>query len=171
MIQLDSNHLCTLNGISNFDPSKYIWYASTDYHATKSTLRLWVFSRRSFKIPRVYTLQCWQSLDYLRLQLTFILIEVADDFDTLRLRELLESTGPMQYIMLFQVTLALANTPWTLLDNLISLESLADIRERVLSDKLNLNDDKTAFTIIGTRKQLSKINIDFASRRQYNCTG
>lgn len=99
------------------------------------------------------------------------MIEVADDFDTLRLRELLESTGPMQYIMLFQVTLALANTPWTLLDNLISLESLADIRERVLSDKLNLNDDKTAFTITGTRKQLAKINIDSASRRQYNCTG
>ena len=152
--------------------------ASTfDMHLQTTMLRSppcgswWVFSRRSFKIPRVYTLQCWQSLDYLRLQLTFILIEVADDFDTLRLRELLESTGPMQYIMLFQVTLALANTPWTLLDNLISLESLADIRERVLSDKLNLNDDKTAFTIIGTRKQLSKINIDFASRRQYNCTG
>lgn len=66
--------------------------------------------------------------------------------------------------MLFQVTLA--NTPWTLLyqENLISLESLADIRERVLPDKLKLNDDKTAFTIIGTRKQLAKINVDSASR-------
>ena len=29
--------------------------------------------------------------------LTFILTDVADDSDTLRLRELLESTGPVQY--------------------------------------------------------------------------
>ena len=37
---------------------------------------------------------------------------------------------------------------------------VADIRERMLSDRLKLNDYKTEFVIIGTRQQLAKVNID-----------
>ena len=36
----------------------------------------------------------------------------------------------------------------------------ADIRDGMLSDRLKLNDDKTEFIIIGTRRQLAKVNID-----------
>ena len=37
---------------------------------------------------------------------------------------------------------------------------VADIREWMLSDRLKLDDDKTEFVIIGTRQQLTKVNID-----------
>ena len=37
---------------------------------------------------------------------------------------------------------------------------VADIRKWMLSDRLKLNDDKTEFVIIGTRQQLTKVNID-----------
>ena len=36
----------------------------------------------------------------------------------------------------------------------------ADIRMNMLTDRLKLNDDKTEFMLIGTKQQLSKINID-----------
>ena len=34
------------------------------------------------------------------------------------------------------------------------------IRSWMITDKLKLNDDKTELLIIGTRKQLSKVNIE-----------
>ena len=34
------------------------------------------------------------------------------------------------------------------------------IRSCMIKDKLRLNDNKTEFMIIGTRKQLAKVNID-----------
>ena len=38
---------------------------------------------------------------------------------------------------------------------------ISDNRTRMLTDKLKLiNDDKTEFMLIGTKKQLSKVNID-----------
>jgi hypothetical protein len=37
---------------------------------------------------------------------------------------------------------------------------LADIRKWMLTDKLKLNDDKTELLLIGTKKQLNKVNID-----------
>ena len=36
---------------------------------------------------------------------------------------------------------------------------ILDIRTRMLTDKLKLNDDKTEFMLIGTKQQLSKVNI------------
>ena len=36
----------------------------------------------------------------------------------------------------------------------------SDIRTWMLTDKLILNDDKTEFMLIGTKLQLSKVNID-----------
>ena len=36
----------------------------------------------------------------------------------------------------------------------------SDIRTWMLTDKLKLNDDKTEFMLIGTKLQLSKVNID-----------
>ena len=37
---------------------------------------------------------------------------------------------------------------------------ILDIRTWMLTDKLKLNDDKTEFMLIGTKQQLSKVNID-----------
>ena len=37
---------------------------------------------------------------------------------------------------------------------------ISDIRTWMLTDKLKLNDDKTEFMLIGTKQQLSKVNID-----------
>ena len=37
---------------------------------------------------------------------------------------------------------------------------IMDIRQRMLSDKLKLNDGKTEFVVIRTRQQLAKVNID-----------
>ena len=37
---------------------------------------------------------------------------------------------------------------------------VADIRNWILIDRLKLNDDQTEFIVIGTRQQLSKVNID-----------
>ena len=37
---------------------------------------------------------------------------------------------------------------------------VADIRKWILIDRLKLNDDQTEFIMIGTRQQLSKVNID-----------
>ena len=37
---------------------------------------------------------------------------------------------------------------------------VADIRKWILIDRLKLNDDQTKFIVIGTRQQLSKVNID-----------
>ena len=34
------------------------------------------------------------------------------------------------------------------------------MRDRMLSDRLKLNDDETEFIIIGTRQQLAKVNIE-----------
>ena len=34
------------------------------------------------------------------------------------------------------------------------------IRSCMIKDKLRLNDNKTEFMIIGTRKQMAKVNID-----------
>ena len=36
----------------------------------------------------------------------------------------------------------------------------SDIRTWMLTGKLKLNDDKTEFMLIGTKQQLSKVNID-----------
>ncbi|CAH3026481.1 unnamed protein product [Porites evermanni] len=37
---------------------------------------------------------------------------------------------------------------------------ISDILTWMLTDKLKLNDDKTEFMLIGTKQQLSKVNID-----------
>ena len=37
---------------------------------------------------------------------------------------------------------------------------ISDIPTWMLTDKLKLNDDKTAFMLIGTKQQLSKVKID-----------
>ena len=37
---------------------------------------------------------------------------------------------------------------------------ISDIRMWMLTDKLNLDDDKTEFMLIGAKQQLSKVNID-----------
>ncbi|CAH3028999.1 unnamed protein product [Porites evermanni] len=37
---------------------------------------------------------------------------------------------------------------------------ISGIRTWMLTDKLKLNDDKTEFMLIGTKQQLSKVNID-----------
>ena len=37
---------------------------------------------------------------------------------------------------------------------------ISDIRTWMLTDKLKLSDDKTEFMLIGTKQQLSKVNID-----------
>ena len=37
---------------------------------------------------------------------------------------------------------------------------ISDIRMFMLTDKLNLDDDKTEFMLIGAKQQLSKVNID-----------
>ncbi|CAH3024975.1 unnamed protein product [Porites evermanni] len=38
---------------------------------------------------------------------------------------------------------------------------ISDIRTWMLTDKLKLNDEKTEFMLIGTKQQLSQVNIDF----------
>ena len=46
-------------------------------------------------------------------------------------------------------------------DAVIAMERcISDIRTWMLTDKLKLNDDKTEFMLIGTKQQLSKVNID-----------
>ena len=46
-------------------------------------------------------------------------------------------------------------------DAVIAMERcISDIRKWMLKDKLKLNDDKTEFMLIGTKQQLSKVNID-----------
>ena len=46
-------------------------------------------------------------------------------------------------------------------DVVIAMERcILDIRTWMLADKLKLNDDKTEFMLIGTKQQLSKVNID-----------
>jgi len=46
-------------------------------------------------------------------------------------------------------------------DAVVAMEScILDIRTWMLTDKLKLNDDKTEFMLIGTKQQLSKVNID-----------
>ena len=46
-------------------------------------------------------------------------------------------------------------------DAVVAMERcISDIRTWMLTDKLKLNDDKTEFMLIGTKQQLSKINID-----------
>ena len=37
---------------------------------------------------------------------------------------------------------------------------MSDIPTWMLTDKLKLNDDKTEFMLLGTKQQLSKVNID-----------
>jgi len=37
---------------------------------------------------------------------------------------------------------------------------ISDIRTWMLTDKIKLNNDKTEFMLIGTKQQLSKVNID-----------
>ena len=43
---------------------------------------------------------------------------------------------------------------------IVTERCISDIRTRMLTDKLKLNDDKTEFMLIGTKQQLSKVNID-----------
>ena len=51
-------------------------------------------------------------------------------------------------------------------DAVIAMERcMLDIRTWMLTDKLKLNDDKTEFMLIGTRQQLSKVNIDCLTRK------
>ena len=38
-------------------------------------------------------------------------------------------------------------------------ECITDIRNWMIADRLKLNDDKTEFTIIGSRTQLDKVNV------------
>ena len=46
-------------------------------------------------------------------------------------------------------------------DAVVAMERcISDIRTWMLTDKLKLNDDKTEFMLIGTKQQLSKVNID-----------
>ena len=46
-------------------------------------------------------------------------------------------------------------------DAVIAMERcISDIRTWMLTDKLKLNDDKTELMLIGTKQQLSKVNID-----------
>ena len=46
-------------------------------------------------------------------------------------------------------------------DEVVAMERcISNIRMWVLMDKLKLNDDKTEFMLIGTKQQLSKVNID-----------
>lgn len=46
-------------------------------------------------------------------------------------------------------------------DAVVAMERcILDIRTWMLTDKLKLNDDKTEFMLIGTKQQLSKVNID-----------
>ena len=57
-------------------------------------------------------------------------------------------------------------------DAVIAMERcMSDIRTWMLTDKLKLNDDKTEFMLIGTKQQLSKVNIDCLTRKhwRYSC--
>ena len=46
---------------------------------------------------------------------------------------------------------------------------IEDIRDWMLNDKLNLDDDKTEFIIIGTSQQLAKVSInEYPSCRSCN---
>ena len=46
-------------------------------------------------------------------------------------------------------------------DAVVAMERcILDIRTWMLTDNLKLNDDKTEFMLIGTKQQLSKVNLD-----------
>ena len=58
----------------------------------------------------------------------------------------------------------LAFKPVTITDQVTAVNALGDclhaVRNWMLNDKLMINDTKTEFLVIGTKQQLSKINID-----------